>query len=77
VLYAYTHGVHNEVITEIFTNANSHENNTIFVKDDEEKEFIPPDLYGIIAKLQSDVVDIQKRQAMNCVVLKSVRAYVR
>ena len=58
VLYAYNHGVHNKEILEIFTNANTQENETIVIKDDEEKEFIPPDLYGILVKLQSDVVDI-------------------
>ena len=65
MLYAYNHGEQNKDITEIFTNANSHENDTILVKDDEEKEFIPRDLYGILFNFQSDVVDIKKRQAMD------------
>jgi len=76
VLYAYNHGVHDKKILEIFTNANTHENETIVIKDDEEKEFIPPDMYGILVKLQSDVVDIKKRQAMGSLVLESVRTNI-
>jgi len=62
--------VHNKEILEIFTNANTHENETIVIKDDE--KFIPPDLYGILVKLKSEVVDIKKDKPW-VAVLESVR----
>jgi len=39
-------------------------------------QIISPDLFDIISKLQSDVVDI-KKQAMDSVILESVRSDVK
>jgi len=70
VLYAYNHGIQNREIQDVFTSSC---NDTIVIKDDEENTLIPPDLYGIMNKIQSDIVDIKKRQAMDSIVLESVR----
>jgi len=73
VLYAYNHGIQNREIQDVFTSSC---NDTIVIKDDEENTHIPPDLYGIMNKIQSDIVDIKKRQAMDSIVLESVRTDV-
>jgi len=75
-LYAFNHGVQNREISDVFTSTISTDHETILIKDDEQMQLISPDLFGIISKLQSDIVDIKKKQAMDSVILESVRTDV-
>jgi len=76
ILYAFNHGVQNREISDVFTSTISTDNETILIKDDEQMQIISPDLFGIISKLQSDIVDIKKKQAMDSIILESVRTDV-
>ena len=45
VLYAYNHGIRNREILDVFSNARTTDNDTILIRDDNEKQFIPPELF--------------------------------
>ena len=66
----------NREISDVFTSTTSTDHETILIKDDEQMQIISPDLFGIISKLQSNIVDIKKKQAMDSVILESVRTDV-
>ena len=73
ILYSYNHGVRNREILDVFTTPSTTGNDTIVIDDEERTQFISPELFGIITQLQSDLVDIKKRQAMDSITLDSVR----
>jgi len=51
-------------------------NDTILIRDDDEKQFIPLELFGIITQLQCDMMEVKKKQAIDSIVLESVRSDV-
>ena len=69
ILYAFNHGVRNRDISDVFTSTISTDHETIL------KEGRRADANNL-SKLQSDVVDI-KKQAMDSVILESVRSDVK
>jgi len=76
VLYAFNNGVQNRDVLDLFTTATTAENEPIVIKDDDEKHIISPELFGLLTKMQSDIVELKKRQAMDSVLLDSVRSDV-
>jgi len=76
VLYAFNHGVQIRDVLGVFTTATTTENELIIIKDDDEKHIISVELFGLLTKMQSDIVELKKRQARDSVVLDSVRSDV-
>jgi len=60
ILYAYNNDVRNREILEVFTAVPTTANDTIVSADEEERQFISPELFGLITNLQSDILDIKK-----------------
>jgi len=77
VLYAFNHGVKHRDVLDVFTNATTKENEPTIIKDDDEKHnSISSELFELLTKMQSEIVELRKRQVMDSVVLDSVRSDV-